>query len=52
MSKFDDKIFGEGIAMHSDGKIYGLSWRERLAFRINADTLAIEKTFEVPYDQG
>lgn len=52
MSRFSDSIFGEGIAMHSDGKIYGLSWKEGVGFRIDPATLNIEKTYKLPISEG
>eukprot|EP00300_Choanocystis_sp_HF-7_P030242 c39027_g1_i1.p1 GENE.c39027_g1_i1~~c39027_g1_i1.p1 ORF type:complete len:317 (-),score=84.94 c39027_g1_i1:42-992(-) len=47
MSKFADNIFAEGIAMHKD-KIFGLSWREGLGFRIDPNTLKVEEEFVLP----
>jgi len=52
MAKFDERIFAEGITMHSDGKIYGLSWLEGLGFRIDPDTLKVEETFKLPVKEG
>ena len=46
-SSFPDNIFAEGIAMHQ-GKIYGLSWKEDVAFRINPDTFQVEQEFRLP----
>jgi len=48
MTRFSDDIFGEGITMHSDNKIYGLSWQERKGFRIDPESLNIEMIFEFP----
>jgi len=46
---FSDSIFSEGITFHKkDGKIYGLSWHERLVFQINPSTFKVEKEFNLP----
>lgn len=47
MSKFSDSVFGEGMAMHN-GKLYALSWKERLGFRIDPNTLTVEQEYKLP----
>jgi glutamine cyclotransferase len=49
MSRYSDRIFAEGAAMHlPDKKIYGLSWQERVVFQINPESLVVDKQFDLP----
>ncbi len=47
--EFAGKYFGEGSAM-LDGKIYVLTWTNRVAFVYDAETLSYEKSYSYPRD--
>ena len=47
--KLPDNEFGEGITFFKD-KIYQLTWQEHKVYQYNAKTLAVEKTFDWPYE--
>ncbi len=47
--KLPDNEFGEGITIFKE-KIFQLTWENHKVYQYNAKTLAVEKTFDWPYD--